>query len=370
MIGGTKFYERAEIKDAVAYLQLLANPADGVSFARIVNSPRRRDRPADPGADLFAREHPRRRRLGGAREPPRHPRARLGGVEGGRPLRRRDGGPARARRAQRTGGRAAGGGPARHRLPRGAGGRAHGRGRGPGREPRGAGRRRGRVRRQPRAGRGAGGAAAMRAGGPPAGGVPGPDLADLRAGQPARGGEPRDPDVAAQRQGARVRRGLRDRLRGGRVPALALARGGQPGGGAPPLLRGRHQGPRAPLDDLRAAARAARVGELEPALALPRRAAGGAGGPPRRHRRPPAGRWVAAMPAARDRLRRATLGRLLGAAAEAAGAAAGALCGRRRRRPRELRRGGGDLGRGGLGGGRALRGRWRGAQADGGLCAA
>jgi DNA helicase-2/ATP-dependent DNA helicase PcrA len=41
VIGGTKFYERAEIKDAVAYLTLLANPADAVSFARIVNSPRR-----------------------------------------------------------------------------------------------------------------------------------------------------------------------------------------------------------------------------------------------------------------------------------------------------------------------------------------
>ena len=41
VIGGTKFYERAEIKDAVAYLQLLCNPADGVSFTRIVNSPRR-----------------------------------------------------------------------------------------------------------------------------------------------------------------------------------------------------------------------------------------------------------------------------------------------------------------------------------------
>ena len=41
VIGGTKFYERAEIKDAVAYLSLLANPADLVSFARIVNSPRR-----------------------------------------------------------------------------------------------------------------------------------------------------------------------------------------------------------------------------------------------------------------------------------------------------------------------------------------
>jgi DNA helicase II / ATP-dependent DNA helicase PcrA len=41
VIGGTKFYERAEIKDAVAYLSLLANPADQVSFTRIVNSPRR-----------------------------------------------------------------------------------------------------------------------------------------------------------------------------------------------------------------------------------------------------------------------------------------------------------------------------------------
>jgi DNA helicase II / ATP-dependent DNA helicase PcrA len=41
VIGGTKFYERAEIKDALAYLTLLVNPADAVSFARIVNSPKR-----------------------------------------------------------------------------------------------------------------------------------------------------------------------------------------------------------------------------------------------------------------------------------------------------------------------------------------
>ncbi|HSI80836.1 MAG TPA: 3'-5' exonuclease, partial [Solirubrobacterales bacterium] len=41
VIGGTKFYDRAEIKDAVAYLSLLANPADAISFSRIVNSPRR-----------------------------------------------------------------------------------------------------------------------------------------------------------------------------------------------------------------------------------------------------------------------------------------------------------------------------------------
>jgi len=41
VIGGTKFFERAEIKDAIAYLSLIANPADVVSFARVVNSPRR-----------------------------------------------------------------------------------------------------------------------------------------------------------------------------------------------------------------------------------------------------------------------------------------------------------------------------------------
>jgi DNA helicase-2/ATP-dependent DNA helicase PcrA len=41
VIGGTKFYERAEIKDALAYLTLLTNPADSVSFGRVVNSPKR-----------------------------------------------------------------------------------------------------------------------------------------------------------------------------------------------------------------------------------------------------------------------------------------------------------------------------------------
>jgi DNA helicase II / ATP-dependent DNA helicase PcrA len=41
VIGGPRFYERAEVKDAVAYLQVLDNPADGVSLARIANRPRR-----------------------------------------------------------------------------------------------------------------------------------------------------------------------------------------------------------------------------------------------------------------------------------------------------------------------------------------
>jgi len=41
VVGGTRFYERAEIKDALAYLTLLVNPHDVVSFGRIVNSPKR-----------------------------------------------------------------------------------------------------------------------------------------------------------------------------------------------------------------------------------------------------------------------------------------------------------------------------------------
>jgi DNA helicase-2/ATP-dependent DNA helicase PcrA len=41
VIGGTKFYERAEIKDAIAYLTVLVNPQDAGAFTRIVNSPRR-----------------------------------------------------------------------------------------------------------------------------------------------------------------------------------------------------------------------------------------------------------------------------------------------------------------------------------------
>ena len=41
VLGGPRFYERAEVKDALAYLTLLVNPADTVAFARVVNSPRR-----------------------------------------------------------------------------------------------------------------------------------------------------------------------------------------------------------------------------------------------------------------------------------------------------------------------------------------
>ena len=41
IIGGTKFYERKEIKDVLAYLRLIVNPNDGISFDRIINFPAR-----------------------------------------------------------------------------------------------------------------------------------------------------------------------------------------------------------------------------------------------------------------------------------------------------------------------------------------
>ena len=41
VIGGPRFYERAEIKDAIAYLQVIDNPSDAISLLRIANRPRR-----------------------------------------------------------------------------------------------------------------------------------------------------------------------------------------------------------------------------------------------------------------------------------------------------------------------------------------
>ncbi|WP_242235894.1 DNA helicase PcrA [Bacillus cereus group sp. BfR-BA-01316] len=41
IVGGTKFYDRKEIKDILAYLRLIGNPEDEISFARIINMPKR-----------------------------------------------------------------------------------------------------------------------------------------------------------------------------------------------------------------------------------------------------------------------------------------------------------------------------------------
>jgi DNA helicase II / ATP-dependent DNA helicase PcrA len=41
VVGGVRFYERREVRDALAYLRVLANPADSVSLRRILNVPKR-----------------------------------------------------------------------------------------------------------------------------------------------------------------------------------------------------------------------------------------------------------------------------------------------------------------------------------------
>jgi DNA helicase-2/ATP-dependent DNA helicase PcrA len=41
VVGGVRFYERKEVRDAIAYLRAIANPADDVSVRRILNEPRR-----------------------------------------------------------------------------------------------------------------------------------------------------------------------------------------------------------------------------------------------------------------------------------------------------------------------------------------
>ena len=41
VVGGTRFYDRREIKDALAYLRAIVNPTDEVSVKRIINTPKR-----------------------------------------------------------------------------------------------------------------------------------------------------------------------------------------------------------------------------------------------------------------------------------------------------------------------------------------
>lgn len=41
IVGGVRFYERMEIKDIMAYLRLIYNPADDISFLRVINRPKR-----------------------------------------------------------------------------------------------------------------------------------------------------------------------------------------------------------------------------------------------------------------------------------------------------------------------------------------
>ena len=148
VIGGTKFYERAEIKDAIAYLSLLANPADQVSFTRVANSPRR-----GIGQTSLSRVIAHAATLGepvwdvagAADRVPGLGRAAVSAITRFMDTMAELRELARRRRAGR---RAARGGARPQRLPRHARSRADLRGAGTDREPRGARRGRARVRRR------------------------------------------------------------------------------------------------------------------------------------------------------------------------------------------------------------------------------
>ena len=41
VVGGVRFYERKEVRDALAYLRMLVNTADEISLRRVLNTPKR-----------------------------------------------------------------------------------------------------------------------------------------------------------------------------------------------------------------------------------------------------------------------------------------------------------------------------------------
>ena len=262
VIGGPRFYERAEIKDAIAYLQAIDNPYDGVSLSRIANKPRRGvgDTSVSKLQALADGEGISLWEAVGRAEEAGLATASLKAVQGWRTLLQSLMAQAQElsiaalleARDRADGVRAV---PALDAAEVGGGGED--------REPRGA--------RRGRAGvRGLGGRAVALV-------VPAGDLALLRPGRAPRRRRcrPGHADDAPQREGARVPRRLHARDGGGDLPALALDRGGRGRGGAPPLLR-RDDAREGAADD--AACRpplALRAKRREPAVSVPRRAPGG-----------------------------------------------------------------------------------------------
>ena len=226
VVGGTRFYERAEVKDALAYLAIINNPADEQRLLRIVNTPRR-----GLGPTAIGRLQTEAQSLGDSLWSVIERAADLPGLTAAaasslHPFRRRGRHLARRGADHDVGGRARAPRARRERLLGHAPGPGHARGRGSHREPRGArgrGRRVRPARREPDPRRLSAGDLAL--------------LGHRHHGRHERAHHLHD---AAQRQGPRVSGRLHHRPRGGRVPPPALARRPEPRRGAPPGLRGHH----------------------------------------------------------------------------------------------------------------------------------
>ena len=190
VVGGPKFYERAEIKDAIQYLTFLVNPQDGTAFVRVANSPRRGLGQTSLSRVLAFADARGDLRLGGGGE--RDPRAQDRGAQVDRALHGHDAASCasgwRAGRRWRSARRVAG----QDRLSRGVAGGADDRGAGPAREPRRT-RRGGPPVRRERGGRRLGRR------------VPTAGLARRGCGHDARRRGPRDADDDAQRQASSSR---------------------------------------------------------------------------------------------------------------------------------------------------------------------
>ncbi len=223
VIGGPRFYERAEIRDALAYLRVIAQPADDLAFERIVNVPKRG---LGDAAVQMLHDHARKQRIPLAaaaamiaatdemKPKPRHGAARADGQL--RALAQAEG-HAAARRAGRDRAR-------RERLYRDVAEGPLGRRRRPAGEPEGTG--------------------ALDAGVREPAGLPRAHLAgDGR--RPRRAGAGRQHHDAAFGQGAGVRHRVPARLGGRPVSASTLARRKRPqraGGGTPPRPCRHHAG--------------------------------------------------------------------------------------------------------------------------------
>ena len=263
VVGGVRFYERKEIRDAVAYLRCLANPDDDISLRRILNTPRRGigDRAEGCVEALAQRE---RISFGAAlARAEEAPGDRHAVAEPDPAVRPADERPAHAGRGRRRAGHRPGRGARADRLPR----RARGLRRPAGRDP----------RREPRRARVGGAGVRDRPARRLARRLPRARVAGrrLRRHPRCRGARRRrHPHDPAHGEGARVPRRLPHRARGRRLPAHALAgRHPRARGGASPGVRRHHARPAAALRLARGRALGLGRTVVQPAQPVPRRAA-------------------------------------------------------------------------------------------------